>query len=101
MTRFECYKAAMGDIDERRVMIQPSGCESNYWLQTLVLSDAVTDQSAAILQTTNDAGSDGTPGLAINAPRLVPYQKCQRAPLPVAELLEGWIENLPNSAGLV
>lgn len=97
---FERYQAALAEIDEVRLMKEPLDCESNYWLQTLVLSDAVADQRDAILQTTIDAGLITRPAWRLMH-RLAPYRVCARAPLPVAESLEHRIVNLPSSAGLV
>ncbi|MDC1036192.1 LegC family aminotransferase [Alphaproteobacteria bacterium] len=97
---FKRYQAALADIDEVRLMEEPSGCESNYWLQTLVLSDAVEDQCDAILQATNDAGLMARPAWRLMH-RLAPYADCPCAPLPIAESLERRIVNLPSSAGLV
>lgn len=96
---FERYQSALGDIDGIRLMQEPSDCESNYWLQTLVLSDALADQRDAVLQVTNDAGLMTRPAWQLMH-LLLPYQKCPRAPLPVAESLERRIVNLPSSAGL-
>ena len=96
---FERYQEALAHIDEVRLMREPSGCESNYWLQTLVLSDAVGGQRDAILQATNDAGLMTRPAWRLMH-RLEPYKKCPRAPLPVAESLAQRLINLPSSAGL-
>ena len=96
---FRRYQAALVDIDEVRLMREPLGCESNYWLQTLVLSDAVADQRDVILQATNDAGLMTRPAWRLMH-HLEPYKQCPRAPLPVAESLEWQIVNLPSSAGL-
>jgi len=96
---FERYQAALVDIDEVHLVEEPSGSESNYWLQTLVLSDAVADQRDAILQVTNDTGLMTRPAWRLMH-RLEPYTECPHAPLPVAESLERRIVNLPSSAGL-
>jgi perosamine synthetase len=96
---FERYQAALADIGEVRLIREPSGCESNYWLQTLVLSDAVADQRDAILQATNDAGLMTRPAWRLMH-KLEPYKECPCAPLSVAESLERRIVNLPSSAGL-
>jgi perosamine synthetase len=97
---FERYQAAMTDIHEVHLMAEPSGCESNYWLQTLVLSDTFADQRDAILQATNDAGLMTRSAWRLMH-QLAPYRQCPRAPLPVAESLERRIVNLPSSANLV
>ena len=96
---FKRYQKALADVDELHLMREPSDCESNYWLQTLVLSDAVADQRDAILQATNDAGQMTRPAWRL-LHQLEPYQECPRAPLPVAESLAQRIINLPSSAGL-
>jgi len=96
---FERYQEALAHIDEVRLMREPSGCESNYWLQTLVLSDAIADQRDAILQATNDAGLMMRPAWELMH-RLTPYVDCPRAPLPVAESLAQRLINLPSSTGL-
>jgi len=94
-----CYQAAMTDIAEVRLMTEPSNSDSNYWLQTLVLADAIADQRDGILQATNDAGLMTRPAWRLMH-RLLPYNECPRAPLPIAESLERRIVNLPSSAGL-
>ena len=97
---FERYRAALADIDEVHLVEEPKGCESNYWLQTLVLSGAIADQRDAILQATNDAGLMTRPTWRLMH-HLSPYEKCPRAPLAVAESLTQRLINLPSSAGLV
>ena len=92
----ERYQEALAHIDLVHLMEEPPGCECNYWLQTLVLSDAVADQRDAILQATNDAGLMTRPAWRLMH-RLTPYQECPRMPLPVAESLERLLVNLPSN----
>jgi len=96
---FQRYQAALVDIDEVRLIEEPSDCESNYWLQTLVLSDAVAYQLDAILQATNDAGLMARPAWRLMH-QLEPYKDSPQAPMPVAESLAQRLINLPSSAGL-
>jgi aminotransferase in exopolysaccharide biosynthesis len=93
------YQKAFAGLEQVRLMLEPSGCESNYWLQTLILDDAVADQRDDILTATNDAGLMTRPVWRLMH-QLVPYQKCPRAPLPIAESLARRIINVPSSAGL-
>jgi len=93
------YQAAMKDIAEVRLMTEPSNSDSNYWLQTLVLVDAIADQRDGILQATNDAGLMTRPAWRLMH-QLAPHQECPRAPLPVVESLAQRLINLPSSAGL-
>ena len=96
---FERYQESLAHIDELHLMEEPSGCESNYWLQTLVLSDAVPDQRDAILQATNDAGLLTRPAWRLMH-QLASRHACQNAPLPVADSLEQRFINLPSIADL-
>jgi dTDP-4-amino-4,6-dideoxygalactose transaminase len=81
-------------------MAEPPGCGSNYWLQTLILDEAVAEQRDAILTATNEAGLMTRPAWRLMH-ELEPYRDCPRAPLPVAESLGQRMINLPSSAGLV
>ncbi|MCF8003005.1 MAG: LegC family aminotransferase [Chromatiaceae bacterium] len=93
------YLQAFAGLEQVRLMQEPPGCESNYWLQALILDEAVTDQRDVILTATNDAGLMTRPAWTLMH-QLPPYQHCPRAPLPVAESLARRIINLPSSAGL-
>ncbi len=93
------YLDAFAGLEPVRLMQEPPGCESNYWLQTLILDEAVAEQRDAILTATNDAGLMTRPAWTLMH-QLPPYRDCPRAPLPVAESLARQIINLPSSAGL-
>jgi dTDP-4-amino-4,6-dideoxygalactose transaminase len=97
---FARYQEAFAGIQDVRLMQEPKGCESNYWLQTLVLDDHVEEQRDAILRATNDAGLMTRPAWRLMH-QLKPYKQCPRAPLPVAESLAQRIINIPSSVGLV
>jgi len=88
--------AALGSV---QLMAEPPGCKSNYWLQTLILDEAVADQRDAILTATNQAGLMTRPAWRLMH-ELEPYRHCPRSPLPVAESLGRRLINLPSSAGL-
>ncbi len=81
------------------VVEEPTGCRSNYWLQTLILDDSAAEQKTAILAETNDAGLMTRP-VWMPIHQLVSYQGCQKMELPVAESLEQRLINLPSSAQL-
>ena len=94
------YLEAFACLEQARLMQEPPKCESNYWLQTLILDETVADQRDAILAATNDAGLMTRPAWTLMH-QLAPYRDCPHAPLPVAELLARRIINLPSSVGLV
>ena len=97
---FEKYAVAIKNVQGVRLLAEPAGCNSNYWLQTLVLDESNAFQRDAILTASNDAGYMARPvwTLMNNLPM---YAKAPRAPLPVAESLERRVINIPSSSGLV
>jgi aminotransferase in exopolysaccharide biosynthesis len=94
------YSEALAGLKSVKLMAEPPGCGSNYWLQTLILDEAVAEQRDAILTATNEAGLMTRPAWRLMH-ELEPYRDCPRAPLPVAESLGRRMINLPSSAGLV
>jgi len=96
---FEQYQAAFANVPGVRLVAEPTGCNSNYWLQTLLLDATHADQRDAVLAATNDAGLMTRPIWALMN-RLPMYANAPRAPLPVAESLEQRVINIPSSSGL-
>lgn len=95
----ERYRAAFADTQNARIVIEPSGCRSNYWLQTLLLDESVASHREDILTATNDAGLMTRPTWTLMH-RLAPYRQCPRMELPVAESLGRRLINMPSSAVL-
>lgn len=93
------YRQAFSSLEDVELMLEPELCESNYWLQALILDKSAVDQRDEILEMSNDAGLMTRPAWTL-LHKLEPYQSCPRAPLPVAESLERRIINIPSSAGL-
>lgn len=96
---FEQYQAAFAKMPGVHLVSEPAGCNSNYWLQTLLLDAAHADQRDAVLSATNDAGLMTRPIWALMN-RLPMYANAPRAPLPVAESLEQRVINIPSSSCL-
>lgn len=96
---FEQYQTAFANVHGVRLVAEPAGCSSNYWLQTILLDEAHANQRDAVLAATNDAGLMTRP---IWAPMnsLQMYATAPKAPLPVAESLERRVINIPSSSGL-
>lgn len=93
------YRAAFEGIPAVKLVAEPAGCRSNYWLQTLLLDESCAAQRDAVLQATNDAGVMTRPAWML-MPHLAPYAQCPRMPLTVAESLVRRVINLPSSAQL-
>jgi perosamine synthetase len=93
------YAAAFAAVPGVRLLSEPSGCRSNYWLQTLLLDRELAGERDAVLALSNDAGFTMRPVWVLNH-RLPAFSECPRMPLPVAESLEQRLLNVPSSAQL-
>jgi len=96
---FERYQSAFADVEGVRLIAEPTGCRSNYWLQTLLLDESQSSQRDAVLTATNDAGLMTRPVWALMN-SLPMYTEAPKAPLPVAEALERRVINIPSSSDL-
>ena len=97
---FSQYLEAFKDISQLRLLQESAASKSNYWLQTIILDKAFSNQRDTILEVTNNANFMTRPAWTL-IHQLEPYKKTPRAPLPVSESLVQRIINLPSSAGLV
>ena len=97
---FERYQAAFASVQGVRLVAEPAGCSSNYWLQTLLLDESHANQRDAVLIATNDAGLMTRPVWALMN-SLPMYASAPKAPLPMAESLERRTINIPSSTGLI
>jgi perosamine synthetase len=96
---FGRYAAAFAAVPNVRLVAEPDGCRSNYWLQTLLLDECAAEWRDDILCATNDLGLTTRPAWTLMH-RLPQYRDCPRMPLPVAESLERRLISLPSSAHL-
>ncbi len=96
---FDEYAAAFARVIGARLIAEPPGCRSNYWLQTLLLDEVHANERDRILAAANDADLLIRPAWALMH-RLPAFQGSPRMPLTVAESLERRIINLPSSAYL-
>lgn len=96
---FTRYKQAFAGIQDVCLVGEPPNCESNYWLETLILGEHIADQRDEVLEVTNDAGLMTRPAWQL-IHHLAPYKNCPRAPLPISESLAQRLINLPSSSGL-
>lgn len=96
---YERYQTAFSCIEGASIVKEPEGCQSNYWLQTLLLAPHLADQQEALLEATNDAGLMTRPVWKLMN-QLRPYRDCPAMNLDTAASLAGRIVNLPSSANL-
>lgn len=98
-TLFGLYEDAFRDVPHCVIAREGPGRTSNYWLQTVVLDDAASEQLDEILNACNESGYKVRPAWTL-LPDLAPYNRNPKAPLPVASSLTRRIINLPSSADL-
>jgi perosamine synthetase len=96
---YERYAQSFAHIRGARILSEPAGCRSNYWLQALLLDESRAGERDAILGATNDAAVMTRPVWSLNH-RASAFRASPRMPLTVAESLERRLVNLPSSAQL-
>ena len=95
----EEYKRAFKDVQGIRFVTEPSYAKSNYWLNTLMLSEENAALRDAVLEETNRQGIQTRPVWTLMS-RLPMFQSCPRMDLSIADSLERRIINIPSSARL-
>lgn len=95
----EEYKKAFTSIPGIRFFTEPSYAKSNYWLNTLILSEENAPLRDSILEETNCQGIQTRPVWTLMS-RLPMFRNCPRMNLSTAESLERRIINIPSSAKL-
>jgi perosamine synthetase len=96
---YERYAQSFAHIRGARILAEPAGCRSNYWLQALLLDESRAGERDAILGASNDAAVMTRPVWSLNH-RASAFRGSPRMPLAVAESLERRLVNLPSSAQL-
>ncbi|OSQ27333.1 aminotransferase DegT [Thalassospira sp. MCCC 1A03138] len=97
---YQAYEEAFAEVAGVELFREPAGSQSNYWLQTLLLSEDNKDQRDAILSATNTLGLMTRPAWTLMH-RLPAYEGCPRmASLSVAENLADRIINIPSGSAL-
>lgn len=97
---FERYQSAFAQVTGVKLMSELAQCQSNYWLQTLLLNPSNSDQRDAILKVTNDAGLMTRPVWTLMH-ELAPFKDCPRMDLTEAQSLSRRLINIPSSPVLV
>ncbi|AOP33675.1 aminotransferase DegT [Leptospira tipperaryensis] len=97
---FQKYKDSFSSIEDVFIFEEPKESRSNYWLQTLVLSNKVSQKRDEILTVTNDSGVMTRPCWSLMH-KLKPFSDCPRMDLSVAISLEKRLINIPSGSGLL
>jgi perosamine synthetase len=97
---FSLYQAAFSSVQGIALVSEPEQCQSNYWLQTLLLDAGQADLRDPILAATNAAGYMTRP-VWILMHELAQFKDCPRMDLKTAQSLSQRLINIPSSPGLV
>ena len=93
---YQRYQKIFAKISGVRVMQEPAGCQSNYWLQTLILDQPDLEQRNQILAATNNASLMTRP-IWVPMHRLAQFSSGLSMPVFVAEKLEAQLINMPSN----
>jgi aminotransferase in exopolysaccharide biosynthesis len=96
---FMLYKEAFANVPGVELIAETSQCQSNYWLQTLLLDVKNADQRDVILKATNDAGFMTRPAWTL-MDELTPFKGCPRMDLTMARQLTQCLLNIPSNTEL-
>jgi len=96
---FSSYASELREIPEVTLMSEPPGCQSNYWLHTLLLAPEYAHQRDDILRQCHDAGIMCRPAWELMH-RLPMYSDAPKAPVSHSEALADRIINIPSSPWL-
>lgn len=94
---FQRYRAAFASVSGLRLVAEPAQCQSNYWLQTLLLDTDRASLRDEILKQTHDAGLMTRPAWTLLS-ELGPFKTCPAMDFPVAQDLAQRLINIPSSA---
>ncbi len=98
-TLFQRYQAVLASIEGLKLVVEPAECQSNYWLQTILLDIKNENQRDAILKATNNVGLMTRPAWKLMH-ELKFFSSCPRMDLSTAESLVKRLINIPSSANL-
>ena len=97
---FSRYHAAFADILGVTLFEEPQNCQSNYWLQSMILDENEFENRNRILEVTNSMGIMTRPVWEpLN--ELVPYRNSPSMDLNSARSIARRVINIPSSPGLV
>jgi aminotransferase in exopolysaccharide biosynthesis len=97
---FKKYQSTFADVEGVSLFSEPENCQSNYWLQTLLLDANKSENRDLILESTNNAGIMTRPAWEVMS-ELEPFEGFPSMDLSTAKSLSERIINIPSSPGLV
>jgi perosamine synthetase len=95
----ERYRQVFAGVEGVRFFTEPDFARSNYWLNVILLDEALSGERDNLLEMTNDRGIKTRPAWSLMH-RLPMYAHCPRMDLSIAESIERRLINIPSSAFL-
>ena len=96
---FTRYLNSFRDVKGIKLFEEPTNCRSNYWLQTLVLDEDMSELRDVILESTNKNMIMTRP-IWVLLNELTPFKDSPSMDLSVARSLSRRLINIPSSPGL-
>ncbi|MDA7822605.1 LegC family aminotransferase [Opitutales bacterium] len=96
---YERYCEQLSGLNGIRLIKEPSGCSSNYWLQTIVLDEPDEELRNIILTALNEAGLMSRPAWT-GLHKLEHFKESPKMDMKVVSTLEKRIINIPSSSFL-
>jgi perosamine synthetase len=93
------YKSAFKDLKGVQLFSEPKNCQSNYWLQTLLLDEIESKYRDNLLTIANNSGVMMRP-IWVSMNELKPFKDSPSMELTNAKLLSQRIVNIPSSPSL-
>jgi len=93
---YRLYEREFSSNDKIKLFTEPEGCKSNYWLQSLILTEKNDSLREEILKVTNGDGVMCRPVWKLMH-QLPPFRDCPRMTLDCAQSLAVRIINIPSS----
>jgi len=97
---FDRYKSAFADVEGVQLFEQPNNCQSNYWLQTILLREDLSEKRDLVLEATNAAGIMTRP-VWVLLNELVAFKSSPCSDLTTAQSLSRRVINIPSSPTLI
>lgn len=96
----DLYAAAFDGLGGLKLIREPQGTTSNYWLQSIMLDEHNAPARDTILEALNDAGYGARPVWRLMS-TMPMFEGCPRMPLAATEDIERRVICLPSGAGLI
>jgi aminotransferase in exopolysaccharide biosynthesis len=97
---FQRYETAFRGMAGVDLIKEPTGCTSNYWLQTLILERDLASLRNGIIEATSSIGLMTRPSWDLIS-ELMPYRGCEHMNLDCSKSLVTRLINIPSSPSLV